>query len=81
MLSKEAITRLLAKLENRLEHSLKCRSCVDGITEALEYTVAEAQRVRARLAEAKRRGKASAARAFALRGALKAAMPWEKIHV
>lgn len=81
MLNQEAITRLLAKLENRLENSLQCRSHLDGITAALEFTVAEAQRVQARLAEAERRGKAGAARAFALRGAIQTAMPWEKIHV
>ncbi len=81
MLNQEAITRLLAKLENRLENSLECRSHLDGITAALEFTVAEAQRVQARLAEAERRGKAGAARAFALRGALKAQLPWEKIYV
>ncbi len=81
MLSKEAITSLLEKLENRLENSLQCRASVDGITAALEFTVAEAHRVRARLAEAERRGKVGAARAFALSGALKRVMPWEKIHV
>jgi len=81
MLTKEAITRLLAKLENRLENCLQCRSCVDGITAALEYTVAEAKRVQARLAEQERRGRVGVARAFALRGYMQAVLPWEKIHV
>ena len=77
MLSKEAIARLLGKLENRLENCLQCRSCLDGITAALEFTVAEAQRLRARL----EKEESVAARAFAIRGYMQAVMPWEKIHV
>ncbi len=81
MLNKELIARLLGKLENRLEDCLQCRSCLDGITAALEFTVAEAQRLRAGLVEGEGRGRAAAARALALRGSLQAVMPWEKIHV
>jgi len=81
MLSKETIARLLGKLENRLENCLQCRSCLDGITATLEFTVAEAKRLRARLAEGEGRGRAGAAQAFAIRASLQAVMPWEKIHV
>ena len=77
MLSKELIARLLGKLENRLEDCLQCRSCLDGITAALEFTVAEAKRLRARL----EKEESAAARAFAIRGYMQAVMPWEKIHV
>jgi hypothetical protein len=81
MLNKETITRLLAKLENRLEDCLQCCTCLDGITAALEFTVAEAQGLRACLAKVEDRRWAGAARAFARRGYVQAVRPWEKIHV
>jgi len=77
MLNKDAITRLLKKLENRLENCRQCRSCVDGIAAALEFTVADAKRLRARW----EKEESAAARAFAIRGYMQAVMPWEKMHV
>jgi hypothetical protein len=79
MLNKEALTRLLAKLENRLEDCMRCGSCLSGIMAALEFAVEEAKRLRAGLAEGE--GRVAAPRAFAIAGSLKAVMPWEKIHV
>jgi len=81
MFSTEVISSLLKKLENRLEDCRQCRSCLDGIMAALEFTVAEAQGLRAGLADGGDRGRAGAARAFAIRASLQAVMPWEKIHV
>ena len=81
MFSTDVVTRLLRRFESRLEDCLQCHSCLDGITAALEFAVAEAQGLRAGLAEGEGRGWAEHARAFAVRGYLQAVMPWEKIHV
>jgi hypothetical protein len=81
MLSKEAVTRLLGKLEHRLQECLQCCACLDGVMAALEFTVAAAQGLPAGLAKAEDQGRAGAARAFALRGSRQTVMPWEKIHV
>jgi|GEM_PF-4759776 hypothetical protein len=74
MLSSEVIKKLLRKFERRLEGSLQSRTSLAGIASALEFTVAEAQDLRARLEK-------EGARAFAIRGYMQAVMPWEKIHV
>jgi hypothetical protein len=51
MFSTDVITRLMRKFESRLEDCLQCCSCLDGITAALEFAVAEAQGLQAALAE------------------------------
>ena len=77
-----AMARLFKDFVDRLETCIQCRSCLDGITAALESVYEEALKLGVALAEdGNLPRKRLTAAAILVTLSLVAEQPWEKIHV